>query len=110
MQVIKGGFIHLEDSEVRAVEECNAVFCVGFRPQRETEEMELQIIFMGNGLSYREIAEGLGRAVITELHKLSKGNRELEIKMADIFLRTFLEGAGKIAEQHEEADHESVSL
>ena len=105
MQVIKGGFIRLEDSDVGSVTECNAVFCVGFRPQRETEEMremELQVIFMGDGLSYREIAEGLGRAVIVELDELSKGNRELEIKMVDRFLRTFLEGAGKIAEQHEE--------
>lgn len=113
MQVIRGGFIHLEDSEVGTVQECNAVFCVGFRPQRETEEMremELQVIFMGDGLSYKEIAEGLGRAVMEELDELSKGNRELALKMTDGFLRTFLEGAGKIAEQHKEADHESVSL
>lgn len=99
--MIKGGFIHLEGGEVGTVEECNAVFCVGFRPQRETEEMremKLQVIFMGDGLSYKEITEGLGRAVITELDELSKGNRELALKMADRFLKAFLEGAGKIAE------------
>lgn len=105
MQVIKGGFIHLEGSEVGTVEECNAVFCVGFRPQRETEEMrevELQAIFMGGGLSYKEIAEGLGTAVIKELDELSKGDRKLALKLADGFLKTFLEGAGKIVEQNEE--------
>ena len=111
--MIKGGFIHLEGSEVGTVEECNAVFCVGFRPQRETEEMremELQVIFMGDGLSYKEIVEGLGTAVIKELDELSKGNRELALKMADGFLKTYLKAVGKIAEQNEEADHESVSL
>lgn len=51
MQVIKGGFIHLEGSEVGTVEECNAVFCVGFQPQRKTEEMKLQVIFMGDEIS-----------------------------------------------------------
>lgn len=100
--MIKGGFIHLEDSEVGTVKECNAVFCVGFRPQRETEEMGLQVIFMGGGLSYKEIAEGLGRAVITELDELSKGDRKLALKMAGIFLKVFLEEVGKIAEQNEE--------
>ena len=40
---------------------------------------------MGDGLSYREIAEGLGRAVIVGMDELSKGNRELEIKMVDRF-------------------------
>lgn len=102
MQVIKGGFIHLEGSEVGTVEECNAVFCVGFQPQRKTEEMKLQVIFMGDEIRYREIAEGLGRAVITELDKLSKGDRKLALKLADGFLKTFLEGVGKIAEQNEE--------
>lgn len=104
MQVIKGGFIRLEDSDVGTVTECNAVFCVGFRPQRETEEMremELQVIFMGGGLSYREIAEGLGRAVIVELDELSKGNRELEIKMADKFISSFVGVLEKRVEEYE---------
>lgn len=87
--MIKGGFIHLEGSEVGTVEECNAVFCVGFQPQRKTEEMKLQVIFMGDEIRYREIAEGLGRAVIIELDNLSKGNRELALKMADRFLKAF---------------------
>lgn len=48
--MIKGGFIHLEGSKVGTVEECNAVFCVGFQPQRETDEICVQVIFMGDGL------------------------------------------------------------
>lgn len=87
--MIKGGFIHLEGSEVGTVEECNAVFCVGFQPQRKTEEMKLQVIFMGDEIRYREIAEGLGRAVIMELDELSKGDWKLALKLVDGFLKTF---------------------
>ena len=100
--MIKGGFIHLEGSKVGTVEECNAVFCVGFQPQRETDEICVQVIFMGDGLSYREIAEGLGIAVIKELDELSKGNRKLALKLADGFLKTYLKGVRKIAEQYKE--------
>ena len=103
--MVKGELVHLENGKTFPIEECGAVFCVGFRPQRETEEMrevELQAIFMGGGLSYKEIAEGLGTAVIKELDELSKGDRKLALKLADGFLKTFLEGAGKIVEQNEE--------
>lgn len=40
--------------------------------------------------------------MIKELDELSKGDRKLALKLADGFLKTYLKGVRKIAEQYKE--------
>ena len=107
--MVKGELVHLENGKTFPIEECGAVFCVGFKVADRTDKRVssiAQAILISDDLTYEEFSVGLGAAIAKELLKTAKGNHGLELDMADKFISSFVGVLEKRVKEYEENEKE----
>lgn len=107
--MVKGELVHLENGKTFPIEECGAVFCVGFKVADRTDKRVgsiAQAILISDDLTYEEFSAGLGAVIAKELLKTAKGNHGLELDMADKFISSFVGVLEKRVKEYEENEKE----
>lgn len=103
--MVKGELVHLKDGKTISIEECGAVFCVGFKTVDRTDKRVgsiAQAILISDDLTYEEFSVGLGSVIAKELLKTANGNHGLELDMADKFVSSFVGVLEKRVKEYEE--------